>query len=132
MPAVSEPKPFTMPRVCAGTLVNYYPIHQGPSAPPQPAVVFESGQEAITVMILANRHLKDSVRHKSDPFLEDNVEWRKNGAWDFSEEYKHVELQKKLQHDKLDSIQKTLGDVVGALAHLTKRVDDLEKRRQGK
>lgn len=137
--APPESRPYLAPAVSAGAVVNYYALQQGPTAPPQPAIVYEGGDSAITVMILANRHLKDSVRHKSDPGLEDNAAWRQNGAWDYSDEYKQMATERKLQAERAHAIQATLAqlkttndDLVGALAHLTKRVDDLEKRRSGK
>lgn len=77
---------YTMPEVRRGKVVEYFKF--GSLNPvPETATVETVVADQISVR---TRHgiFYDSVRHKDDPRLELNPEWKKAGTWDFSPEDK--------------------------------------------
>lgn len=77
---------YQMPEVRRGKVVEYYK-HGMLNPVPETATVEEVFRDQIG---LRTRHgiFYDSVRHKDDPRLELNPEWKKAGTWDFSPEDK--------------------------------------------
>lgn len=114
-PAMSEvesPTPvFVQPKVSRGQLVNFYTF-QDPSAPPQPAIVFVVSEQTIELVILAGGAYRSSVRHKTDPHLENNPRYAlDNGAWDYTEDQKTVERDRKLLFERMTALEKRVREL---------------------
>ncbi len=81
---------YRAPKVYPGDIVYYY-RDGAVSDASTPCVIEKAGDLCAVLMRLESTAMGrriNSVRHVSDPGLATNIEWKKNGAWDFTPGYK--------------------------------------------
>jgi hypothetical protein len=74
--------PFAMPRPYRGQAVIYYP--NGIVGEHHGTVGYVTLVGRTSIELLAHGMLKETVCHKDDPVVKDNIHVRKSGVWDFS------------------------------------------------
>ena len=81
------PDEYKMPRPQIGDMVYWHHDALSGSNPTLGWVVEDPGVNTITVMTVssfAGLQFRPSVRHREDPGLQDNAEWRQWGSWEFA------------------------------------------------
>jgi len=102
-----ETKPYAMPQVRCGQIVNFFVLTRGPAALPIPCVVFEADHETLWLKSLGDKASYQSVRYISDPRLT-NPAQKENGAWDFTPDYKELQTDRKLLSEKVRGLETRL------------------------
>ena len=99
-----EAHDFEMPKVQVGTAVFFYPNHV--TTHPHLAWVTSIGRTGKNLVLrTAERMVYDTVKHVDDPRLKWNVEHRESGSWDFTDEWKRLEEERRLIKARLDALE---------------------------
>lgn len=78
---------FSPPEVSVGDQVYWYPDPLNANEPSVGWVCSRPGQKTLTVLVFGPESgfiMKPSVRHKDDPGLLENAQWRQWGCWELS------------------------------------------------
>lgn len=95
---------FVMPEVQLGTAVFFYPNHV--TTHPHLAWVTKIGKTGKNIVLrTAERMVYDSVKHVDDPRLDWNIDHRESGSWDFTDEWKRLEEERRLIKARLDALE---------------------------
>lgn len=100
-------KAYKMPSVKLGQIVNFFVLNRGSGARPIACVVHEVSAETVWLKSLGDKANYDSVRHLSDPKLE-NVNQRDNGGWDYTDDHKELIIDRKILSEKLRGLETRL------------------------
>lgn len=82
-----EVESFSPPSVRAGDCVYYYSDPLNCNDPDIGWIIGRPGVNTVNVLVFtpfSGFEQKPSVRHKDDPGLQDNADWRQWGCWDYS------------------------------------------------
>jgi hypothetical protein len=82
---------YTQPEVKLGDAVYWYNDPTNIGEPTLGWICRRPGSQTVTILVFAPNIgflEKPSVRHVSDPGLQENPSWRQWGCWDFSEQTK--------------------------------------------
>jgi len=80
---------FSPPEVALGETVYWYANPHSDSDPQLGWVSERPGRNTVTLLVFApgvGFVEKTSVRHRDDPGLHENANWRSHGGWEYSEE----------------------------------------------
>ena len=80
-------EPFSPPTVRIGDMVYWYNDPLSPAEPSIGWVAQRPGAHTLTVLIYGpytGFQEKPSVRHRDDPGLQENAEWRQWGCWELA------------------------------------------------
>lgn len=105
---------FSPPKPAIGDLVYWYNDSLSCSNPTMGFIADHPGTNTVTIMTVspfAGLTFRPSVRHKDDPGLQENAEWRQWGAWEFAPV---MEKLKKMDALMADMIQ--MREKLGAVA----------------
>jgi hypothetical protein len=78
----TEPVPFAMPAPHKGQAVIYYP--NGVVAESNASIGYVTLVGRANIELNSHGMLRESVCHKDDPVVKENIYARKSGVWDFS------------------------------------------------
>ena len=82
---MSGSEDFLPPEISLGDLILYHSNPQNPQSPNMGWVPRRPGKHTISCLVFTENAgfvEKPSVRHLSDPGLQDNADWRQAGAWE--------------------------------------------------
>ena len=102
---------FEMPQVLQGTAVFFYPFHD--QGQPRLSWVVRISRTGRNLMLrTADGKIMEGVRHVDDPKLEWNNDFRENGSWDFSDEWKRLEKEHKDIEARIAALEHTAAKTV--------------------
>ena len=117
---------FEMPEVAIGTPVTFYANGMVEGTEPRIGFVVRLSRSGRNLVLrAAGGGYYESVRHIDDPKLLLNSDHRENGAWDFTEYHKSVEIASKMLAKRLSRIEEVM-NIGGPVAEEVVKEEPLE------
>ena len=107
-----EKPAYEMPPVKLGQQVSWYPNY-ATRHDPHPAMVVKLGKTALTLRLMGLGDVgeRSSVHHCDDPEVPHREHWHEFGVWDYTDEFKAEQREKKMQSEKFAALERRVAEL---------------------